>query len=394
MQTLLVAGFALAPLVPTAGAFVVSPDKKTVVTGDGSTQVKAWDLAKGDLRFSGAHTDLIWHVAVAPDSKRVASAAADQYLKVWDARAGRLMWERKHPAEVRSTHYSHDGKQLFSGSNDGTVWAWDAKNGDELWSGRAPDKLLNMRLSPDGTKVLGSYMFSARLWDTLTGREEWSHQHGGVYGDEVFAPGGRSIVVGSHKGAVALFELPSQQARWTKQLGSQVWDLLFSPDGKQVLVYLSRNELKLHDGAEGKELWSYLHPTKWSRVAFDPDGRHFRCAFVDGSLHTWSTKSRKLVRKDTFPAPAGDAASELHFALTPNSKQLAVYYWTAKQLEVLDAASGKRKWGTRLGGEISGVEASPDGKYWIVRTYDAIQVFKVKRGKRLWKGQHEVLVRG
>ena len=65
-----------------ARALALSPDERTLVSGGWDGALKMWDLATGDLRWSGWHTSNINNVAFAPDGSMLASCGSEAAVRL------------------------------------------------------------------------------------------------------------------------------------------------------------------------------------------------------------------------------------------------------------------------------------------------------------------------
>jgi WD40 repeat protein len=67
---------------------------------------------------------------LSPDRKTVVSGSDDGLVRLWNVNTGKVIgrW-MGHTDRVRPICWSLDGQQVLSGSNDGTARQWDAENG-------------------------------------------------------------------------------------------------------------------------------------------------------------------------------------------------------------------------------------------------------------------------
>ena len=147
---------------PGSGVFsvAISPDGKTLLFGDFSGKVVAWDLAADGMMWSKqAHRSRIYGLAFSPDGKRFATGAFDQVIRMWDFPGAELQFTlRGHINEVWFLEFSADGKRLVSSGKDGTARIWDAQEKVD------PDK---WRLEPNET-LLG-YSNDEQTFVTISG---------------------------------------------------------------------------------------------------------------------------------------------------------------------------------------------------------------------------------
>lgn len=134
----------------TINSVAFSPDGKLLASG--GREVKLWDVAAGkELRTLNGHAFRVRSVAFSPDGKSLASGSDDNTIKLWDVTSGQeLHTLAGHSAGVSSVSYSSDGHILASGSADGTVKLWDVAKGIELATLVAVDQRDWLVVTPDG----------------------------------------------------------------------------------------------------------------------------------------------------------------------------------------------------------------------------------------------------
>lgn len=180
----------------------LSPDGRTLATGDDDGRTKLWELETGrqlallpgrffndslTLTFSddgrtlagggGDGTIRIWNVlertegaklvadhfgvhslAFAPRSTMLASASADGTVRLWDLQIASAMATLPGNASaIRSLAFCPDGKTLASGNDNGSVKLWDFGTFQELVSLQAHSgRVRNLAFSPDGRLLASS----------------------------------------------------------------------------------------------------------------------------------------------------------------------------------------------------------------------------------------------
>jgi WD40 repeat protein len=119
---------------------VLTPDKKTLVTGDKNGQVKVWDLSKR----TATHTVVankgenkrdpasVIALAMSPDGKHFASVTKDNVVKLWDVAEGKELrtWDLLAPQQptkqfVRTIVFTPDGRHVATANADTTVYLLD-----------------------------------------------------------------------------------------------------------------------------------------------------------------------------------------------------------------------------------------------------------------------------
>ena len=112
------------------------------------------------------------------------------------------------------------------------VTLWNVSTGEELrtfegsdFTAFSPDAefVLSASFSPDGRRVLtGSLDRTAKLWDTVTGRELRTFPHGGHANSVAFSPDGTKVLT-SGNGVALLWEISDLAA--TSGISSGQWSL-------------------------------------------------------------------------------------------------------------------------------------------------------------------------
>jgi len=126
---------------PVVTSIALSPDGKTLAIAEASGNIRLWDLAKAQTRFSFAVgnsiQDPIRSMAFSPDGKTLALAGHKSRLELWELAPGkRLVAYQGHGNYATRVLFSPDGKTLYSGGNDGsqrvpdgTIRVWEVEPG-------------------------------------------------------------------------------------------------------------------------------------------------------------------------------------------------------------------------------------------------------------------------
>jgi WD40 repeat protein len=245
----------------------IEKDGKKMIRWDCAGEVRAWDLASGQLRRTYSHTPPrgIDRLTFSPDGSLFVTSeelsgesggAPNRSSTLWDTRTGNY---RLLPEGLGSLdHFSPDNGTLAIPALDENhrltaIKLFDVKTAREKLSLAIPKEGISsgfMAFSPDGRLFIGeprNYKTGEhwlKFWDAKTGRELASIT--GVKKDYfmwlAFSPDGRTLAttnLGETEPAkVFLFDLPSGKLAKTILLGEKasVRQPVFSPDGKWIAL--------------------------------------------------------------------------------------------------------------------------------------------------------------
>ena len=212
---------------------------------------------------------------------------------------------------------------------------------------RATGMVLAVGLSPDGSQLAAAGARSVRLWETASGREVRTLNHGDLVRAVSFHPGGRYLATGGWDGTAQIWDLERgvQIARLQHEDG--VESVHFSPDGEYLVTTVSGlnpqywNCAWLWRALDGQQLARVCHADRGSikAVRFAPDGRHFATASFDNTVRMWQTASgvetMRLVHEAPVEAIAFDRTGT---SLASGSQDGRVRKWdlrTAKEISGL-----------------------------------------------------------
>jgi len=414
----------------------LSPDGRTLASGNFDHSITLWDVATGQLlRTLTGHTYIVKSVAFSPDGRTLASGGFDNAVKLWDIATGKeLRTLSGHTAPVWSTPFSRDGRTLISISEDGAIKFWDVPTGQQLRSIDAHGQLCFAAISPDG-KILATAGITIKLWDLATAHElrTFTGDSGGfsavafspdgitlaaVSGTSIrrwnaatgealdpltghtlvinkvsFSPDGRTLATHSW-GVVKVWDLSS--GRFLDTLSSPDEEVTYSPQWRTLAVIVKGNNIGLGD-LQGQLPFRKLtgHTGKIESVAFSPGeqilasggGYSWNTQSGDTTIKLWDVPTGKELR--TLPGQTGDVES---LAFSPDGKILASgggYNLLSKKtdttIKLWDVATGDLLY--TLEGhtdEITFLRFSSDGKTLISHSLDkTIRLWSVATGEAL-----------
>ena len=238
----------------TGGSGGYGPSPETLLRWDLKTgkEEKVFKLPAPEKKpgGSGSSRPGIKAVALSPDGKSLASGDDSGTVRLWDATKGTqlLTFSVRQNESVRSISalaYSPDGK-TFAAATGREVRIYDAATGEEnaklLSNNGAP---LSLRFSPDG-KTLASLEFSngVRLWDVGSGKEQWLSKNVGraeATAIAGFTPEGKAIAVSYEDGTVAIRDAATGDEQLTlSDIEKECRQVAFSSDGK-LLAAIGKN---------------------------------------------------------------------------------------------------------------------------------------------------------
>jgi WD40 repeat protein len=286
--------------------------------------------------FEG-HTGAVRGLAISPDGKTIASGDNDNTIRIWDMASGKQLAVLKKAAVygVDSLAFSPDGKTLASGNGGNTIKLWDVRTHknrtllDEVSEYAAPQVVF----SADGKTLAsgGACIQEIMVWDVTTGKQTAILPGHDIYGVTVMAitPDGKVLSTVGHDGAIKQWDVTTGKSIATRQLLEWTPAAAFSPDRKTLAAArparvaddgtIQEPEcIKLWDVATGKELATFSGKTAsvWLMV-FSPDGKTLACGGEDGTIKLWEVATGK-----EWATLKGHSRQVTALAFTANSRSL------------------------------------------------------------------------
>ncbi len=169
-----------------------------------------WDTSDGKhLRDFAAGSAEVLSIAVSPDGRTLASGDADGNVNLWDVQSGAKTRSHKHDHAIEAVAFSADGKRLAAGDAHRTVRVFDAASGSIVRTLNSRSSIESLDFSPDGALLAaGTRDAGLELWDLRAGTASRTLKaHDESFGGFVaFSPDGRFVVCGGHGKDIAVFD--------------------------------------------------------------------------------------------------------------------------------------------------------------------------------------------
>jgi WD40 repeat protein len=195
-----------------------------------------------------------------------------------------------HSGPVASVAFSPDGTRIVSGSYDYTVRLWDTVSGAHLCALWAHFDLVNsVVFSPDGTRIVsGSGDKTVRLWDTVSAHICTLKGHSGWVTSVAFSPDGIRVASGSADRTIRLWDADSGAHLSTLEgISGAVSSVAFSLDGTRIVSGYNNGTVQLWDAVDGVHLGTFHGlPSRW-----------YICYSVAYSLHPQQSSFSESITK-------------------------------------------------------------------------------------------------
>lgn len=210
----------------------LSPDGKTVATGNDNGAVKLWSIDKGKVvkKWTG-HTKEVLSMCWSPDGGRVVSGSEDDTFRVWDVESEETIIGPINAQNfLWAVCYSPDGKMIATGGSMG-LKVWDANTGKLLKT--LEEGFMSLTWTSDGKTLIAIggtdiKKFDTAAWSQTAILEDLKDSH-----TITLSPNERILASTSHKMTVQLWNLETNQPIGTLLHHEEYVNCAsFSEDGK------------------------------------------------------------------------------------------------------------------------------------------------------------------
>ncbi len=397
------------------------PAGDRLLSTDTQGGMRVWDASREPVRpisttagHSGAVTSIAWEFGGA----RVASGAVDGTVVIWDAGTGTLLRRlvSGHAGRITALGWSPDGSRIATAGNDRSLRLIDPESGEELarHDGFPDPWVHDLAWSPEGDRIVavggGGFirMLDAERLETLLDAERRT-DHVGESVD--WSPDGDHLAISSlhyrmdlssayvydaatlervagwaphiasatavawhpdEAGRLAVGYEDGQVIEWDRRSGDptprqrrvhhdrhleQVTALAWRTDGALASSSDDGRVVIRPVGAAARELRA---GGPVGAIAWSPDGRSLAAGGQDRSVRVWAIEPSEVVRTLGLVGVAGRASA------SPDGDSVAIGF--ASKLDVIDVASGERRFLAELAALPTLERWSPGGAWIAVAT--------------------------
>ena len=286
----------------------ISPDGKTIATGDIRHGLKLWDAETGKkLNELEGHTNWVRAVAFSNDGKWLATGSGgfiesdgkpavgkDNSVRLWDAHNGnaiRIFEKNKEP--ILAVAFSKDDQEVISAGDDDNVKLWQRDSGKLIQNmlGHWDDVHCVIFIPERQFAVSGSEDGGIRLWDLDRGTElrSFSGHEGSV--ESVACTSDRKYLVSGGKDAtIRIWDFNSgNKVREFKGHVGEVNCIKITPDNGYIIAGGSDGIIRIFDFSTDTQ-YAVLegHDKAVLGLAVSVDGKRLVSGGMDGTARLWN----------------------------------------------------------------------------------------------------------
>ena len=284
-------------------AVAVSPDGRTVLTGDEDGVTLLWDLLQRRVvrTFANPGGEVI---ALAFDSTglRFLRASSVGSIHLYQIDATEPVREFiSDPVAVHRVAFALADSHFVSGTNRGRVMLWDIDDSTPVHQFEHYHRGINsIAVTPDGRFALtASNDWSLILWNLKERDAERRFiGHTAEVHSVAISPDGRSAISGSEDKTLTLWDLTSPQPNHRESHWGRVGAIAFSRDGSRMLSGAADGTIILWDSESGGCLRKFDSGLKdIGGAALSPDLRHALTGDREGDVILWDLDSFQPLRR-------------------------------------------------------------------------------------------------
>jgi WD40 repeat protein len=404
-----------------------APDQASLVSGDGAGNVRLWDIATQQLKWTKKFEGVINDLAVSPDGAWLAITTGIATVQILDMRTREALPPFSIPSgNLHHAFFSRDGNLLAATAPNGNLYLWDIPGHRPLPFIPSHSKEIFALAFAPGNRTLatGSMDRTIKVWDLATGQLlQVIRGHGSTINDLDWSADGKYVISGAGDGTVKIWDafaktpplLPDQRVKtyyatafssadelialgltadshvklWNLSTGEQLSDLgerpgeilraVFSKDAHLVAVSYGENFVEIYEvdtGRRRRRLTGIQAAVKG--FAFAPNGQLLVTGSEQANLQFWE------VNGESEPALFNSGNSYYCTAFSPDGRWLAsadgfgvIRLWDLASQKMIRTFTGHE-------GMIRSIAFSPDGRLMASGSNDhTIRLWEVSSGKGL-----------
>jgi WD40 repeat protein len=396
-------------------ALAFSPDGSWFVTGSDDHRVRIWDSTNGDERLAMSQDGIVTDVAVSADGQWIAAIGDDRTARVWDAETGAEIFQIPLKAHGALLAFCNDDRWLVTADERGAIEIWDISRVDLPKLSVAFDGIVeNVQYSPSGQRLAVSS--EDQVWlltpDSESGLKERAvgppvlDLKSNVL-DLIFSHDANLLGVLTQENEVGVYNI-EQRTLHLMEVPAQIQSIAFSPDNQHLITSDTDGSLQawsVLDGAlvpggenlpQGSILTSAgdvfaigsqdkvillsadgdgglppLEPgADQALLVFSADGSLLASGSSTGKITIFRSQGSQFTEQTSF---VKDEAASLAFH--PAGTLLAV--GTAKNVYLMDTASGKELARIPHLATVNGLSFSADGNYLAAASSKTLQIWEM-----------------
>ena len=376
-----------------------SPDGSWFVTGSDDRLIRVWDTLTGNEKLVMSQEGAVTEVVVSSDGRWIATTGNDKTARVWDAETGTEVFQIPLKASGSKLAFFNDNKWLVSTDQSGSIAIWDVSGitlpalsmtfsgivehvqyspSGEWLAVSSEDKI--WLLTPDPQSILSQnqlgqpsqdfespivklvFSHNSRLLGILTDENEvaiYNVEERNLQHIEVSARV-QSITFSPDSQRLITSDLDGSLQAWDALTAESISNTEGFPQGaalastREVLAIASTDKISVLDG--NGALPVIESSGDQALLTFSEDGSLLASSNSSGEITIFQDQDSQFIKVASF---VKDQATSLAFH--PNGTLLAV--GTAKNVYLMDTATGKEVARIPHISTVNGVSFSGDGSY-------------------------------
>ena len=394
---------------------VFSPDGSWFVTASNDHRIRIWDTLTGAEQLAMSQDGIVTEVVVSSNGEWIATTGEDRTVRVWDAATGAEIFQIPLQSSGSVLAFCNDDRWLISTDESGAIEIWDISGRTTPSLSLPSDGIVdNVQYSPSGQRLAISS--EDKVWlltpDTEPGLKERDlgqpvADFESTVKDLIFSPDANLLGILTQEHEVGLYNIEERKLQLI-EVPAQIQSIAFSPDSQQLITsdtggslqaWSNKGELSPEsggfppgsvlastgtmfaigsqgkitilngDGNGGLTLESGSDP---ALLVFSADGSLLASSTSSGEITIYQYQGSQFTKVTSFIK--GQVAS---LAFHPDGTLLAV--GTAKNLYLVDAASGKELARIPHLATVNGVSFSVDGRYLATAFSKALQFWEMAK---------------